>query len=65
MCGQKYVAFVRLERDNGNILSVAVDNELKVEIRCSGERVELQFKTPDSEGEISLALQLIDKIFAY
>ena len=65
MSGPNYVAFVRLERDNKNILSVAVDNELKVEIRYSGEKVKLQCKSPDSEADVSLALQLIDKVFAY
>ena len=65
MCGQNYVAFVRLERDNRNILSDAVDDELKVEIGCSGEKVELQCKSPDSEEGMALRLELIDKIFAY
>ena len=65
MSASNYVAFVRLERDNKNILSVAVDNELKVEIRYSGEKVELQCKSPDSEADVSLALKIIDKVFAY
>ena len=65
MSGPNYVAFVRLERDNKNILPVAVDNELKVEIRYSGEEVKLQCKSPDSEANVSLALKLIDEVFAY
>ena len=65
MSGPNNVAFARLERDNKNILSVAVDNGLKVEIRYSGEKVKLQRKSPDSEADVSLALKLIDKVFAY
>lgn len=66
MAGPDYVAFVRLESNDRNILGVVVDENLKVQVRRCNEIVNgLHFEDFTSEKDVSQMLLNVHLQFPY